>query len=70
MKRLIAAHRLTFIQFFKFGTIGVIGFIADNALVYLGIYCGLSRIAAGLASFPFVVLLTWGGNRFFTFREG
>jgi len=58
------------IQFSKFAVVGGIGFILDNVLVYLGIYAlGMSRIAAGFFSFPFVVTFTWTGNRLFTFRE-
>jgi putative flippase GtrA len=57
-------------QFFKFGVIGVLGFGVDSAFLYLGIYAfGLSRIAAGLFSFPFAVFSTWFGNRIFTFRN-
>lgn len=64
------AHRHIVIQFLKFGTVGFIGFLFDNLLVYFGIYVlGLSKVAAGLFSFPFCVTLTWMGNRLFTFRE-
>lgn len=63
-------HRHILIEFIKFGTVGAVGFGFDNALVYFGIYIlGFSRDIAGLFSFPFVVTLTWAGNRFFTFRE-
>jgi putative flippase GtrA len=57
-------------QFFKFGIIGVLGFGVDSAMLYLGIYVlGLERVTAGFFSFPFAVLATWTGNRFFTFRD-
>ncbi len=57
-------------QFLKFGIVGGVGFLFDNALVYAGIYLlHMGHDAAGLASFPFVVSLTWVGNRYFTFRE-
>jgi putative flippase GtrA len=62
--------RALVIQFVKFGIVGVIGFVADTALVYLGIYAfGFSRVAAGLFAFPFAVSVTWIGNRVYTFRE-
>jgi putative flippase GtrA len=58
------------VQFFKFGIIGVIGFIVDAAFLYLGLEAlGLSRIAAGFFSFPFAVTVTWLGNRLYTFRD-
>jgi putative flippase GtrA len=70
IKVLRARHRVTFVQFLKFGTVGVAGFALDNALVYFGIYAlGLGRVAAGFASFPIVVTFTWFGNRIFTFRH-
>jgi putative flippase GtrA len=63
-------HRKTVIQFLKFGTVGVVGFIVDTAFLYIGIGgLSLSRVAAGFFSFPFAVTVTWFGNRIFTFRE-
>ncbi len=70
MKKLTAAQRKTFFQFLKFGTIGAIGFVLDNAFVYFGIYIlGFSHANAALFSFPFVATFTWIGNRIFTFQE-
>ena len=70
IKRQVDKHRATIIQFIKFGIVGAAGFVFDNALVYFGIYIlKLSPVIAGLASFPFVVVFTWIGNRRFTFRE-
>lgn len=67
---LTPSQRGLIIQFLKFGTVGVFGFGLDNALVYFGIYeLGLSHIAAGWLSFPFVVTFTWMGNRLFTFSQ-
>ena len=69
MKRILA-HRATFVQFMKFGTVGAAGFVVDTVLVYLGIYAlGLERITAGYAAYPLTVTFTWFGNRIFTFRE-
>lgn len=61
---------LTAKQFFKFGIVGVVGFIVDTVMLYAGIHAlGLSRVAAGLFSFPFAVTATWIGNRVYTFRD-
>jgi putative flippase GtrA len=57
-------------QFFKFGVVGVVGFIVDTAMLYYGIHMlGMERVAAGLFSFPFAVTATWLGNRLFTFKN-
>ena len=70
MIHMTTAQREILGQFMRFGIIGAVGFLFDNALVYSGIgILGLGRIAAGLISFPFVVTLTWIGNRLFTFRQ-
>ncbi len=62
--------RQTFLQFLKFGIVGVIGFVVDTAFLYLGISAlGLSRIAAGFFAFPFAVTTTWIGNRLYTFKD-
>jgi putative flippase GtrA len=66
----ILRHRSTIAQFIKFGTVGGAGFFLDNILIYAGMHgLGLSPIAAGLFSFPFVVVFTWLGNRLYTFRD-
>lgn len=63
-------HHATLRQFVKFGIIGVLGFGVDSLMLYVGIDAlGLSRVAAGYFSFPFAVIATWIGNRFFTFRD-
>jgi len=57
-------------QFFKFGIVGVIGFAVDTAMLYFGIHLlDLTRVEAGLFSFPFAVSSTWIGNRIYTFRD-
>jgi putative flippase GtrA len=69
MKRLLtAARRKLIIEFIKFGTVGVFGFGVDTGLLYVGIdLLGLTRIEAGLFSFPFAATFTWFGNRIFTY---
>jgi putative flippase GtrA len=70
MKTLYVRHLEVVVQFLKFGTVGALGFVIDTAFVYFGIYAlGLSRILAGLFSFPFAVTFTWFGNRIFTFAH-
>ena len=70
LSAVIARWQETAMLFFKFGIVGVIGFVVDAAMVYAGIYLfGLSRITAGLFSFPFAVTTTWFGNRVFTFKD-
>jgi len=62
--------RATLQQFIKFGTVGTLGFVIDSGMLYFGIYAlGLSRVAAGLFSFPFAVTFTWLGNRLYTFKD-
>src|ERR1700743_1496467 len=68
MALLRASHRALAKQFFKFGLIGGLGFLVDTTFLYYGINkLGLSRVMAGLFSFPFAVTFTWIGNRGFTF---
>ena len=55
-------------QFFKFAVVGVIGFLADTAIVYaLRAACGL--YIAGLISYGIVATLNWALNRAWTFRD-
>ena len=62
--------RATVFQFLRFGVVGAAGFVVDAAMLYFGIYVlGLSRVWAGLFSFPFAVTVTWIGNRTFTFHD-
>ncbi len=69
-KLLTAAHRKLFIEFMKFGTVGVFGFVIDTSLVYFGYdILGLSKVMAAYFSFPFTVTFTWIGNRLFTYRH-
>ena len=70
MNKAFVLNRETVIQFLKFGVIGVLGFVVDFAMFHVG-RDGLGFGAYGSAffSFPFAVLATWVGNRFFTFRD-
>ncbi|MCL2505561.1 MAG: GtrA family protein [Alphaproteobacteria bacterium] len=60
----------SFVQFFRFSVIGVLGFFADVFFLYFAIYAlDFGRISASFFSFPFAVTFTWLGNRYFTFRD-
>jgi putative flippase GtrA len=57
----------TLMQFMRFGTVGVVGFLIDTAVVYslrrpLGLY------GAGLVSYLVAATGTWLLNRIWTFR--
>jgi putative flippase GtrA len=61
------ARVATLIQFAMFGTVGVVGFMADTATVYslrywLGLY------GAGAAAYGVAATVTWLLNRLWTFR--
>ena len=67
-RRLATPARIaTLVQFLMFGTVGIIGFLADTATVYalryrLGLY-GAGAVAYGVAA-----SVTWLLNRLWTFR--
>lgn len=57
------------VQFLKFGTIGIVGFLVDFTFFHIGFdLLGLGHYISALFSFPFAVTATWIGNRLFTFR--
>ncbi|MDP9128695.1 MAG: GtrA family protein [Pseudomonadota bacterium] len=69
MKVNVRELRALFIQFFKFGLIGVIGFLVDYGMLHFGLdVLGLGRYGSAIFSFPFAVTATWIGNRVFTFK--
>jgi putative flippase GtrA len=62
-----SARIITLVEFLKFGTVGVVGFLADTATVYalrhsLGLY-GAGAVAYGVAA-----SVNWILNRLWTFR--
>lgn len=66
-RRLTPARIILAVQFFRFGLVGLVGFVADAAVVYalrrwLGLY------VAGLASYLVAATVTWLLNRLWTFR--
>ena len=66
-RRLRPAHVQLLVQFMTFGTVGVIGFLVDTAVVYAtrdwaGLYVG------GILAYAAAVTTTWWLNRVWTFR--
>ncbi len=54
-------------QFFKFGVVGVLGFLLDTAVVYALRY-RLGLYGAGLVAYFVVATANWVMNRLWTFR--
>ena len=65
--RVTPARLLTLIQFLKFGTVGVIGFLIDTAVVY-SLRAALGLYGAGAVSYLIAATANWGLNRIWTFR--
>lgn len=69
MIRITPAHRALFFEFLRFGVVGVIGFLVDNAVVYstlgvIGVYW------AGALAYPVASTGNWFLNRIWTFKRG
>src|SRR5262249_8226928 len=61
------ARIATLVQFLMFGTVGVVGFLADTATVY-GLRRALGLYGAGIAAYVVAATVTWLFNRLWTFR--
>jgi len=57
----------TLVQFLMFGTVGVVGFLADTATVY-SLRRSLGLYGAGAAAYIVAATVTWLFNRLWTFR--
>jgi putative flippase GtrA len=55
------------VQFIQFGTVGLLGFAVDTAVVY-ALRHSLGLYGAGLASYVVAATVTWLLNRIWTFR--
>jgi putative flippase GtrA len=65
----IETHRPLAMQFVKFGAVGTIGFVVDNAFVYTAHFAfGVGLILAGILSFFVAGSSNWFLNRMWTFR--
>ena len=56
-------------RFLTFAIVGVIGFVVDASVLYLGIYMGLGLRWGRVFSYLAAVTTTWALNRIFTFKE-
>lgn len=56
-------------QFLRFSSIGIVGFLADCGMLFIGLSIGLGPFWGRLSSFLFAVFVTWTLNRRFTFQE-
>jgi putative flippase GtrA len=61
------ARIVTLVQFLMFGTVGVVGFLADTATVY-ALRRSLGLYGAGAAAYIVAATVTWLLNRLWTFR--
>ncbi len=67
--RQIETHRPLATQFVKFGVVGTVGFVVDNAFVYTAHFVfGVGLILAGILSFFVAGSSNWVLNRWWTFR--
>jgi putative flippase GtrA len=65
----IETYRPLAMQFVKFGAVGTIGFVVDNAFVYTAHFVfGVGLILAGILSFFVAGSSNWFLNRMWTFR--
>jgi putative flippase GtrA len=65
----IDAYRPLGVQFGKFGVVGTVGFVVDNAFVYTAHFgFGVGLILAGILSFFVAGSSNWFLNRMWTFR--
>ncbi len=55
-------------QFGVFAAVGVVGFVVDAGVLYVGLALGLGYFAGRAVSFLAAVLTTWSLNRRFTFE--
>ncbi len=57
----------TLVQFLMFGTVGVLGFLADTATVY-ALRASIGLYGAGMVAYLVAATVTWLFNRLWTFR--
>jgi putative flippase GtrA len=64
------AQRVRESQFLRFALIGGMGFLVNEAALYLAIHVlGLNPYAGGIVAFLVTVTFTWFGNRMLTFAH-
>lgn len=57
-----------FLEFFRFGVVGTIGFMVDTAVLYAGLALGLGLYGGRALSYLVAASTTWALNRIWTFR--
>jgi putative flippase GtrA len=68
LRRSATPERLAVLmEFFRFGLVGLTGFIVDTAIVY-GTRAWLGLYGAGVLSYLIAATVNWALNRVFTFR--
>lgn len=55
-------------RFLTFALVGVVGFVVDASVLYMGIYMGLGLRLGRVFSYLAAVTTTWALNRIFTFK--
>lgn len=66
----IASHDARYFrQFLSFSAVGVLGFVVDSSVLYVGLELGLGLHWGRVVSYLVAVTATWALNRRFTFGE-
>jgi len=68
MSKPIAAHFRLMGEIFRFGVVGTVGFIADAAVLTMGLYAGTGPWIGRVLSYLAAATVTFGLNRAWTFR--
>lgn len=55
-------------QFIKFAMVGVLGFVTDFLIFYLLVFMNIESLVARVCAFWCATIVTWLGNRLFTFE--
>lgn len=67
LARTLHGHLPLLRQFARFGVVGGLGFLVDNAVVY-GLHETVGPYWAGAVAYPVAATFTWAVNRAWTFR--
>ena len=68
MNRLGSARLRLIGEFFRFGVVGVVGFVVDAGVLTLGLHAGTGPWAGRVLSYVAAASVTFGLNRAWTFR--
>lgn len=67
MLRLLSRHQALAMEFFRFGSVGVVGYLVDTTVVY-ALKGFIGPGPAGMPSFVVAATVTWALNRAWTWR--